>query len=148
MEIDKTQATALAAWARFDAGVSDPLLRAVSAAYALVVCSDGVLADSEVQAYVQLAQADDALEDLDASLLEHAIGSLVEAMQTDVVRGRAKALEIVAAECEDADHVAVVLRAAKIALRADSRVSRDERAALTTVCEALGVKARDHVPEA
>jgi len=33
MEIDKSQAIAIAAFARFDGDVTDPLLRGVSAAY-------------------------------------------------------------------------------------------------------------------
>lgn len=148
MSIDKTQAMALAAWARFDADVTDPLLRAVSAAYTLIACSDGVLARSEVEAYIQVVQTDHSLAELDASLLEHAIVSLAEAMQTDVARGRERALNLVAAQRDDPAGVAAVLGAAKIALRADRKVGRDERAALTSVCEVLGVKAREHVPEA
>ena len=62
MEIDKSQAIAIAAFGRFDGDVKDPLLRAVSAAYCLVACADGDLDDVELREYVRVAQADARFE--------------------------------------------------------------------------------------
>ena len=68
MEIDKSQAVAIAAFSRFDDDVHDPVLRAVSAAYCLVACADGELEASEIAEYVrQLEEAKDTAELPEAS---------------------------------------------------------------------------------
>jgi hypothetical protein len=43
MELDESTAYALATWARFDAAITDTLLRAVCGAFAIVATADGVV---------------------------------------------------------------------------------------------------------
>ncbi|MCA9532618.1 MAG: tellurite resistance TerB family protein [Myxococcales bacterium] len=150
MEIDKSQAVAIAAFSRFDDDVHDPVLRAVSAAYCLVACADGELEASEIAEYVRVAQADARFERLDNAKLEHALRSFAEALQTDVVAGRARALEMVrlaAQDGEDSATCTLLLDVAKLAMQANHKVSKGEVAALRSLCAALGVNPREHLPE-
>jgi tellurite resistance protein len=148
MEIDKTQAVAIAAFNRFDEDVHDPVLRAVSAAYCLVACADGELEARELAEYVRVAQSDARFERLDRSKLEHALKAFGEALQTDVTAGRARALDMARdAASGDAGVRDLLLDAAKLAMQANDKVSRDEVSALRALCEALGVSPRQHLPE-
>ncbi|MCA9578236.1 MAG: TerB family tellurite resistance protein [Polyangiales bacterium] len=147
MEIDKSQAVAIAAFNRFDEDVSDPVLRAVSAAYCLIACADGQLEDSELAEYVRVAQGDARFERLDKSKLEHALRSFGEALQTDVAAGRARALAMAAEAASDEATCDLVLQAAKLAMQANDKVSKSEVDALRSLCTALGVNPRQHVPE-
>ncbi|MGB5812753.1 MAG: hypothetical protein WBG86_19620, partial [Polyangiales bacterium] len=51
---DESVAYAIAAWARFNADVTDDLLRALSGAFALVAAADGELATKEVEGFLSL----------------------------------------------------------------------------------------------
>ena len=145
MMLDKTQAAAVAAWSRFEADVSESLLRAVSAAYALVACADGDLDRQEVTRYVEVAQGDSRFESLDASRLEHALRALWEALTTDVEGGRDRAMEyVLAAKAEGSE---VMLASARIALEADEKVGNAETEAMRAICKALGVNPRQHLPD-
>ncbi len=147
MELDKTQATAIAAFNRFDGDVNDPLLRAVSAAFCLISCADGELDSDEVSEYVKVAQGDARFERLDRSKLEHALRSFAEALQTDVAAGRARALDMVGAGKDDDAVGALVLASAKLALHANQKVTKAEAEAMRSVCRALGVNPREHLPD-
>lgn len=147
MEIDKSQAIAIAAFARFDGDVTDPLLRGVSAAYCLIACADGDLDDAELREYVALAQTDAVFEKLDRSKLATALRTFAEALQTDVQAGRTRALELVREVGKDAATRTLLLDAAKLAMKANANVTRSEIGALRDLCMALGVNPRDHLPE-
>lgn len=147
MEIDKSQAIAIAAFARFDGDVTDPLLRGVSAAYCLIACADGDLDADELREYLSLVDGDARFAKLDHGKLGVALRTFAEALQTDVQVGRTRALELVREVGKDAATRTLLLDAAKLAMQANDNVTRTEIGALRDVCMALGVNPRDHLPE-
>ncbi|MCA9530729.1 MAG: tellurite resistance TerB family protein [Myxococcales bacterium] len=139
MPLDDATAAALAAWAQFDDHIKDDLLRAVAAAFALVVTADGEVAPSELESFVELAHAPGAFGDLPRPKLYHAFRGLCEAMVTDTACGRARALGLV--EKLRGDRRAQRVRhAAYIAIGADARHRAPEDAAYRDVCAALGLE--------
>lgn len=147
MEIDKSQAIAIAAFARFDGDVTDPLLRGVSAAYCLIACADGDLDADELRAYVSLVTSDARFVELNHSKLAVALRTFAEALQTDLSVGRTRALELVREVGKDAATRTLLLDAAKLAMQANQNVTRSEIGALRDLCMALGVNPRDHLPD-
>ena len=67
-----------------------------------------------------------------------------------LVAGRARALEMVrlaAQDGEDSATCTLLLDVAKLAMQANHKVSKGEVAALRSLCAALGVNPREHLPE-
>ena len=138
---DESVAYAIATWARFNASVSDDLLRALSGAFALVAAADGELARSEVAAFVELLRSKaDVFSGIDFNTLEVAFRDLTESLIADPEDGRLHALDCIArvkgnpAQCE------LVRSGAEIAIAADGRVRAQEEAALRQICKALGLE--------
>ncbi|MBW2381676.1 MAG: hypothetical protein JRG70_19420 [Deltaproteobacteria bacterium] len=104
---DESMAYAIATWARFDAGVSDDLLRALAAAFALVAVADGELAKSEADEFVELLRSkSDVFSSVDFDALELVFRDLTDALIGDPEQGRVRACDCIArmkgdpAKCE------------------------------------------------
>lgn len=138
---DELTAYALASFARFDAEVSDELLRAVAGAFALVAAADGDVDAREIERFVALVrERREAFGSLDVARLERGFRDLGEAFLTDATDGRRRALEDIARVKHDAGSRELVLAAARIALLADQRVRASEKDVLHSICRALGVE--------
>lgn len=139
---DESMAYAVATWVRFNAVVSDDLLRAVSAAFALVAAADGELANSEVDEFVELLRSkSDVFASMDFDSLELAFRDLTDSLIADPEQGRARACECIARMKGDAKRCELVRSAAAIAVAADGLVRAPEEAAMQNICVALGLEA-------
>ena len=139
---DESMAYAVATWVRFNAVVSDDLLRAVSAAFALVAAADGELANSEVDEFVELLRSkSDVFTSIDFDSLELAFRDLADSLIADPEQGRARACECIARMKGDAKRCELVRSAAAIAVAADGLVRAPEEAAMQNICVALGLDA-------
>jgi tellurite resistance protein len=139
---DESMAYAVATWVRFNAVVSDDLLRAVSAAFALVAAADGELANSEVDGFVELLRSkSDIFASIDFDSLELAFRDLADSLIADPEQGRARACECIARMKGDAKRCELVRSAAAIAVAADGLVRAPEEAAMQNICVALGLEA-------
>ena len=103
MTFEEEAAYALASWGRFDAAVSDELLRAVTSAFALVAVADGDLAKSEIDRFVGLLkERSDVLEPLDIDQVERRFRDICGALLTNPPVGRRRALAYIAAVARSA----------------------------------------------
>lgn len=139
MELDQAHALAVAAWNRFDAEVTDELLRAVAGAFAIIACADGELAEAEVDRFVETVLASDAFAKVDASRLEGVFRDVCQAIFGDFEEGRRHALAAVEGVKGDPAKAELVVRAAQVAVVADERLRAPEENALRQVCETLGL---------
>jgi len=138
---DESMAYAIATWARFDAGISDDLLRALSAAFALVAAADGELAESEVDEFIDLLRRKaDVFSGINFHELERAFRDLTDSLIADPEQGRVRACDCIARVKGDADSCELVRSGAAIALAADGRVRASEQAAMQDICNALGLE--------
>lgn len=138
---DESMAYAVATWARFNAGVSDDLLRALSAAFALVAASDGELAKSEADEFIELLRGKaDVFSGIDFNALEGAFRDLTDSLIADPDQGRLRAYECIALVKGDADKCELVRSGAAIALAADGRALASEEVAMQDICVALGLE--------
>ena len=134
---------ALASWKRFDAEVSDQLLRAVTAAFALVAVADGDLATSEVDRFVPLLkERSSELQPLKLERVEGLFRDVCAALLTDPSTGRQRALAYIANVAGNDVECELVRAAAEIAVAADNRELVAERVLLTEICDTLGIPAR------
>jgi tellurite resistance protein len=138
-----TNEEAAAIWERFDAEVGDDLLRAVSGAFAFIACADAELADEEVERFLALVREQPSFAALDSHGLEARFRELASAFAADFADGEQRATEAVARVKDDPTSRELVLRAAQIAVVADSRLKAVEEAALGRICGALGVDPSD-----
>ncbi|MEM8607439.1 MAG: TerB family tellurite resistance protein [Myxococcota bacterium] len=137
---DEQLAYAVAAWSRFNAEVSDDLLRALSGAFALVASADGELATSEVDGFVQLLRDKASVfSNVDFDALEGSFRELTDALIANPDDGRLRALDCVAGVRGDATKSELVRSAAAIALAADGRVRAPEEAAVKEIHRVLGL---------
>ena len=130
-------------WQRFDAEVTDDLLRAISGAFAFVACADAHLDDKEVARFLSWVGQHDAFAALDKGALEERFRELAEAFRADFDEGARRATEAVARVKGSDEGRELVLRAAQIAVVADERLEAVEEAALARVCASLGVDPAD-----
>jgi tellurite resistance protein len=138
MEIDEHNAYAVAAWHRFDLAITDSLLRAVAGAYALIVCSDGELTQSEVDGFVATVITSARLPQLNAERLENVFRDLCDSVMSGG-DGRARALDAVRAMSGREPQNELVAHAARLAIDADGAVRDQERAVLSEVYDTLKV---------
>jgi tellurite resistance protein len=138
---DESTAYAIATWARFDASVSDDLLRALSAAFALVAAADGELAKSEVDEFAELMRGNAGVfTGVDFEALEIAFRDLAASLVADPEQGRLRACDCIARVKGDAARCELVRSGAAIALAADGRVRAPEETAMRDICTALGLE--------
>ena len=138
---DESMAYAVATWARFNADVSDDLLRALSAAFALVAAADGELAKSEVDEFVELLRSKaDLFSGIDFNALEVSFRDLADSLVADPEQGRLRACECIAGVKGDVYKSELVRSGAAIALAADGRLRAPEEAAMQDICTALGLE--------
>jgi tellurite resistance protein len=143
MALEEQAAYALASWARFDAAMSDDLLRAVTSAFALVAVADGDLAASELDRFMQMLREHAyALSPLDFEQVDRLFRDICGALLSDPAAGRRRALEAVAAVRGNPVHRELVRSAAEIAVVADTRELIVERDVLREIHEALDIPPR------
>jgi tellurite resistance protein len=134
-------AYAIATWARFNAGVSDDLLRALAAAFALVAVADGELAKSEANEFVELLRSKaDVFSGVDFDALELVFRDLTDALIGDPEQGRGRACDCIARMKGDPAKCELVRSGAAIALAADGRVRAPEETAMQDISAALGLE--------
>jgi len=134
-------AYAVATWARFTADVSDDLLRALSAAFALVAAADGELAKSEVDEFIELLRSKaDLFSGVDFNAVEVSFRDLADSLVADPEQGRFRARECIAGVKGDVYKSELVRSGAAIALAADGRLRAPEEAAMQDICTALGLE--------
>lgn len=143
--IDDGSAYAEASWARFDDEVSDDLLRAVCAAFALVSAADGSVSVSEIERFAKvLAESARAFPKLDLDKVDGPFRQLCQALLSDPEPGRRHVLAEVAVVKDDRLKAALVYEAARIAIEADGRTLASEKTALAEIGDALGLP-REHM---
>ena len=139
---DESVAYALAAWKRFDDGVSDGLLRAVAGAFVLVAAADGELSRDEADRFVEMLRSKaDVFAPIDFAELAKTFRDLSEAMIADPEDGKRLALQYVARVKGVPQHAELVQSGAEIAAAADGRLEYVEESVMRDVREALGVDA-------
>jgi tellurite resistance protein len=137
---DESMAYAIATWARFNADVTDDLLGALSAAFALVAAADGELAKSEIEEFVELLRNKaDLFAGIDFNAIEVAFRDLADSLVADPEQGRLRACECIARVKGDVYKSELVRSGAAIALAADGRLRAPEEAAMQDICTALGL---------
>ncbi|MGB5696380.1 MAG: TerB family tellurite resistance protein [Polyangiales bacterium] len=142
MAPDETEAYAIATWARFNASVPNDLLRALSGAFALVAASDGELAKSEVDAFVQLLRAKAGVfAGIDLDSLETTFRDLADSLIADPEDGRLRALQCIGLVKGDPEKAEMVRSGAAVALAADGRARAPEEATMRAIRAALGLEA-------
>ena len=137
---DETVAYAIATWARFNEDVTDVLLRALSGAFALVAVSDGELAPSEADGFVDMLRGKaHVFPGLHFDELESAFRELTDALIADPDDGRQRALECIRRVAGDPVRGELVRSAAAMAVASDGRVRGSEEASLQEISKALGL---------
>ena len=132
-------ADARAAWAAYDAAITEPHVQAIAGAFALVATVDADVAEDEVRRFAQVVSLQPDFARLDRLELMRTFRKLAEDVVRDPVAGRAIALEKVRAVASDPARAELVVRAAQIAIVADGKLHEAEERALEEVCAALGV---------
>lgn len=137
---DETVAYAVATWARFNEDVTDVLLRALSGAFALVAASDGELAPSEADGFVDMLRGKaNVFSGLDFEELESMFRELTDALIADPEDGRQRAIECIKRVAGDPMRSELVRSAAAMAVASDGRVRASEEASLQEISKALGL---------
>lgn len=137
---DETVAYAVATWARFNEDVTDVLLRALSGAFALVAASDGELAPSEADGFVDMLRGKaNVFSGLDFEELESMFRELTDALIADPEDGRHRAIECIKRVAGDPMRSELVRSAAALAVASDGRVRASEEASLQEISIALGL---------
>lgn len=127
-------------WSELAGGeVTDELMRAVCGAYAIIACSDGEVADEEVEAFLGLVRQDERFPFINPKLLETVFRELTSAILEDGVKGRALAFGAIEKFKGDTERSEIVIRAAQLGIVADGVLEPVEEAALAQICRALGV---------
>ncbi len=144
MVADETLAYAIASWVRFNEEVPDVLLSALSGAFALVAASDGELARSEVDGFVEMLRGKtDVFSGLDFEALESTFRDLSDSLIANPDDGRQRALDCIARVAGDEVKSELVRGAAAIAVAADGRVRAAEETTLREISTALGLTDAD-----
>ncbi len=134
---------ALASWARFEGAVGDELLKAITAAFALVATVDGDVASAELDEFVRvLERQGEHLPALDFAQVQRQFRDIAGAMLSDPQSGQEHALHCVAAVRGNAEQCELVRSAAEIAVVADQRTLAKEEAVLNQICTALAIPPR------
>lgn len=120
-------------WTEIQAVGTDDELDAVAAAFALVACVDGNLADEEASRWRELVPGQGKGERVRA-LFDELCGHLLD----DFAHGRAQAFDKLKGVYGDHDGAARVLRIAQMAVVADSEIGEAEEAILKEIAEAIG----------
>jgi tellurite resistance protein len=137
---DETVAYAIATWFRFNEDVTDVLLRALAGAFALVAASDGELARSEVDGFVDMLRGKaDVFSGLDFEALESTFRELTDALIANPEDGRQRAFNCITRVAGDPVRSELVRGAARIAVASDGRVRASEEATLQEISKALGL---------
>lgn len=137
---DDTVAYAIATWARFNEDVTDVLLRALSGAFALVAASDGELAPSEADGFIDMLRGKaNVFSGLDFAELERTFRELTEALMADPDDGRRRAIECIKRVAGDPVRSELVRSAAAMAVASDGRVRGSEEASLQEISAALSL---------
>ena len=137
---DETVAYAIATWVRFNEDVTDVLLRALAGAFALVAASDGELARSEVDGFVDMLRGKaDVFSGLDFEALESTFRELTDALIANPEDGRQRAFNCITRVAGDPVRSELVRGAARIAVASDGRVRASEEATLQEISKALGL---------
>ncbi|MBT8453273.1 MAG: TerB family tellurite resistance protein [Deltaproteobacteria bacterium] len=137
---DETVAYAIATWARFNEDVTDVLLRALSGAFALVAASDGELAPSEADGFVDMLRGKaNVFSGLHFDELESTFRELTEALMADPEDGRRRAIECIKRVAGDPVRSELVRSAAAMAVASDGRVRASEEASLQEISKALSL---------
>lgn len=143
MALEEEAAYALASWARFDATITDDLLRAVTSAFALIAVADGDLAESEIDRFMLvLRDHSNVLAPLNMNGVDRLFRDVSGALFSDPVGGRAHAIASIAAVEGNEVHCELVRSAAEIAVLADNRELASEQAVLREICGALKIDPR------
>ncbi|MEO0322669.1 MAG: TerB family tellurite resistance protein [Myxococcota bacterium] len=132
-------ADARAAWAAFDAALTEPQVQAIAGAFALLATVDAEVAEDEVRRFAEVVTLQPEFARLDRVMLGRTFRALAEEMLADPERGRPLALGKVRAVRNDPAGAELVVRAAQIAIVADGRLHEAEERALEEICAALGV---------
>jgi len=140
MAVEETEAYALATWKRLEDHISDDVLRAVIGAFATISVADGDLDRREIDIFLRMVQAEFKLEDVDLHALEGEFCDLAEAVMSDPIPGRERALSEVARVRGNERAVELVSAAARLAVGANERIVPVEIEALGAVCDALGIQ--------
>ena len=140
MALDEAGAYALATWKRLEDHVSSDVLRAVCGAFAAISVADGDLDRREVDSFLRMVRREFSLEGAEIDALEREFVDLAEAVMSDPIVGRQRALSEVSRVCGDEAAVELVKTAARLAVGANERIAPVEIKALDEVCEALGIK--------
>ncbi len=137
---DESVAYALAAWKRFDDGLSDGLLRAVAGAFVLVAAADGELSQAEADRFFGVVRSQASVfASIDLDALAATFGDLSHAIFSDPVDGKRRALQCVARVKGVPQHAELVTSAAEIAAAADGRLEAIEASVMRDVRNALGL---------
>jgi len=143
MAFEEEAAYALTAWARYDAAMTNELLRAVTSAFALVAVADGDLARTEIDRFILLLRERSAvLAPLDIDRVDYLFRDLYGALLSDPAGGHRRALASIAAVEGNAEHCELVRSAAEIAVAADHRELAAEQKVLTKICQAMSTEPR------
>ncbi len=124
-------------WERFDDEVSDGLLRALAAAFALVATADVEIAEAEVQRFLQMVRSDSTFQRVSADVLEPHFRELTRAMLDNPQRERDRALALIRETSPQ--HAELIVAAAQMAIVADEHLMNVEELALREICEAVGL---------
>ena len=137
--LEEAEAYAVASWKRFEESVTDDLMRAVCAAFAIVAAADGDVSSAEIDRFASVLRSRQAdFASLDFDFAERNFRELAEALLSDPVAGRKRALADIARVRGSAVHRGLVRSAAYIAMIADARIAQSEEIVLGQIYEALG----------
>ena len=105
----------------------------------MISVADGDLDRREINIFLRMVRTEFKLAKADLDALEAEFCDLADAVMSDPVGGRARALGEVARVCGNERAVELVSAAARLAVGADDRIAPVEIEALEAVREALGV---------
>ena len=143
MAFEEEATYALASWARFDAAMTNELLRAITSAFALVAVADGDLAKSEIERFILLLREhSNVLAPLDMDGVERLFRDIAGALMSSPPVGRRRALAYIAAVEGSSVDCELVRSAAEIAVAADNREVAQEQEMLREICEVMSIAPR------
>jgi tellurite resistance protein len=140
MSLDESTAYALATWSRFDNTITNDLVRAVCAAFALVAAADGDVAEDEIAGFLNtIREKAETFPQLDLAVVERLFRDLTGALLSDPEGGREHVLSEIALVKDSPKERELVRSAAQVAIYADRRVEGREQQVMDEICTALGI---------
>lgn len=122
----------------------EDFMLAMSAAFGLVACSDGVLEQCEIHRFMTVVKSTDVLADFPWHEIEGHFNDITKDILNRGMPAKKSALDLVARIESNLEYRQAVLSCAQVAIIANFKIQDVEESVFKEVCEALSVSIDTH----